>query len=54
MSREGVTYIVREGPGPMVAARWVAILRQQEARRVVILHLSVLTESPGPTRSEQK
>jgi hypothetical protein len=45
------TAIVREGPGPMVAARWVAILRQQEARRMVIVDLSILTEGP---LSEQK
>jgi len=35
----------------MVAARWVAILRQQEARRMVIVDLSIPTEGP---RSEQK
>ena len=45
--REGVTIIVREGPGPMVGARIAAILVQQEARTRVIFDLSVLREPPS-------
>jgi hypothetical protein len=48
VTREGVTYIVREGPGPAVAARWVAILRQQQARQMVIFDLSVLYFRAAP------
>ena len=45
--RQGVTVIVREGPGPMVGARIAAILAQQEARTRVIVDLSVLREPPS-------
>jgi hypothetical protein len=51
VSYTATTIIVREGPGPMVGARFAAILRQQEARKTVILDMSVLIEGP---QSEQK
>ena len=50
MSREGVTIIVREGPGPMVGARFAAILAQQQARAVIVFDLSVLEERAPPSK----